>query len=250
MLTIKSGFEEGPSVSMVGEKSMIQIKPFSDERLEEHCAYCGKTPNTRDHVPSKVLLDSPFPAHLPVVASCRKCNEDFSLDEEYFACLLECLVCGTTEIEELKREKVKRILSGKDKLYRRIAEAFVEIDGHTFLKIEPERFRNVILKLMRGHAKYENSEMQSDEPSNLWIKTINTMTDDEIEEFFLKRIPNLLPEIGSRSFQRLFIDRDNTLHSGWITVQPENYRYSVDLNEGLTIKIFIREYLAAKAVWG
>lgn len=228
---------------------MIQIKPFSDERLEGRCAYCGEIPDTRDHVPSKVLLDNPFPAHLPVVASCRTCNEDFSLDEEYFACVLECAVCGTTEIEELKREKIKRILSSKENLYRRVVEAFVEIDGQTFFKIEPERFRNVILKLARGHAKYENSEPRLDEPIKLWVKPINSMTDDEIEEFFSKQTLNLLPEIGSRSFQRLFIDPGNALHSSWITVQPENYRYSFDLNEGLTIKIFIREYLAVKVVW-
>lgn len=32
-------------------------KLFVDERLLEMCAYCGGQPDTRDHVPSRVLLD-------------------------------------------------------------------------------------------------------------------------------------------------------------------------------------------------
>jgi hypothetical protein len=30
---------------------------FVDERLLGTCAFCGGTPGTRDHVPSKILLD-------------------------------------------------------------------------------------------------------------------------------------------------------------------------------------------------
>ena len=70
-------------------------KLFVDERLTGKCIYCGRNPETRDHVPSRVLLDKPFPDNLPVVDACRTCNEDFSQDEEYLACLIECAICGT-----------------------------------------------------------------------------------------------------------------------------------------------------------
>jgi len=33
---------------------------FMDERLTGMCVYCGAHPETRDHVPSKVLLDKPY----------------------------------------------------------------------------------------------------------------------------------------------------------------------------------------------
>jgi hypothetical protein len=36
---------------------------FIDERLTGRCVYCGGRPNTRDHCPSKVLLDEAFPAN-------------------------------------------------------------------------------------------------------------------------------------------------------------------------------------------
>lgn len=75
---------------------------FMDSRLVGMCAYCGGRPDTRDHLPSKVLLDEPYPAELPVVEACLKCNESFSLHEQYLACFIECVVCGTCEPSGLK----------------------------------------------------------------------------------------------------------------------------------------------------
>jgi hypothetical protein len=57
---------------------MRQIKTFSDKRHEAFCVYCGNAPDTDDHVPSKVLLDKPYPDQLPVVNACRSCNQGFS----------------------------------------------------------------------------------------------------------------------------------------------------------------------------
>ena len=65
---------------------------FMDERLTGMCVYCGAQPETRDHVPSKVLLDEPYPPELPVVGACEKCNASFSMDEQYLACFL--VLCG------------------------------------------------------------------------------------------------------------------------------------------------------------
>lgn len=98
------------------KKEMKQIKKISDFRLEGYCVYCGGKPETRDHVPSKIILDKPFPENLPVVPACNKCNQDFSKDEEYFACLIECVLRGTTEPVKLKREKIKDILVRKPQL--------------------------------------------------------------------------------------------------------------------------------------
>jgi hypothetical protein len=55
-------------------------KLFIDERLKGICAYCGARPESRDHVPSRVLLDKPYPENLPVVEACFKCNGEFSAD--------------------------------------------------------------------------------------------------------------------------------------------------------------------------
>lgn len=67
---------------------MDQLKDYADDRLISGCTYCDGLAETRDHVPSRVLLDSPLPENLPVVGACWACNNGFSKDEEYFVCLL------------------------------------------------------------------------------------------------------------------------------------------------------------------
>ena len=87
---------------------MDQLKSYADERLMAGCVYCGRATETRDHVPSRVLLDEPYPENLPVVPSCEECNRGYSLDEQYFACLVECARVGS--IKAVERPKIARIL--------------------------------------------------------------------------------------------------------------------------------------------
>jgi hypothetical protein len=63
-----------------------------DNRLIGVCVFCGGHPDTRDHAPSKVFLDEPFPEDLAVVEACAECNRSFSIDEEYLACFLEAVL--------------------------------------------------------------------------------------------------------------------------------------------------------------
>jgi hypothetical protein len=74
------------------------------------CIYRGAQPGSKDHVPSRVFLDEPYPPGLPTVAACENCNAGFSLDEQYLACFLECVLCGSIDPAQLKRPKVKRVL--------------------------------------------------------------------------------------------------------------------------------------------
>ncbi len=97
-------------------------KLFIDERLKGICTFCGAEPDSRDHVPSRVLLDKPYPENLPVVESCSKCNREFSVDEEYLACFLECVIQGTTEPNANFGEKVARILEARPLIKARIRE--------------------------------------------------------------------------------------------------------------------------------
>ena len=96
---------------------------FLDERLTGYCSFCGGPSETRDHVPPKVFLDESYPQELPVVGACNKCNARTLLDEEYLACFLEWVICGTTDPLGVRREKVRRILEGRPRLKERIAKA-------------------------------------------------------------------------------------------------------------------------------
>ncbi|CAD0006154.1 hypothetical protein FLAT13_03139 [Flavobacterium salmonis] len=229
---------------------MRQIKTFSDDRLDNMCSYCGEKPDTRDHVPSKILLDEPFPENLPVVPCCDKCNQSFSLDEEYISCLIECVLNRTTNIENLKREKIKRIFKAKEALHQKIKNAIKEIDGQIYFNVEIERLENVILKLAKGHAKYENSEPMLENPKHLAFKTLHTMEQDEIDRFLANTELTKSPEVGSRAMQNFLIDSNNNVSSHWTIVQPDKYSYCVIANsDKLIVKIIIWNYLVAEIIW-
>ena len=58
------------------------------------------------------------------------------------------------------------------------------------------------------------------------------------------------PEIGSRAFERAFIVHPNQPYNKqWIVVQDQRYRYSVDFQGGVIVRIVISEYLACEIVW-
>ena len=229
---------------------MIQIKTFSDQRLDQMCSYCGDIGiETRDHVPSRILLDEPFPENFPVVPCCLKCNQYFSLDEEYFACAIECILHGTTNVDKLKREKVKAILERKQSLRQRIENSFVLQDGQIHFQIEQDRFENVITKLAKGHAKYETSEPQLDEPLSISMTPLMLMTEEELDKFFAPKEMTKFPEVGSRSLINL-IENTNIPLFQWTTVQENNYLYSVTSDLGtLSVKIVIWDYLAVEVIW-
>lgn len=228
---------------------MRQIKTFSDDRLNYMCAYCGGNTNTRDHVPSKILLEEPYPENLPVVGCCENCNQSFSLDEEYVACLLECVICGTTDVDKLKRKKIKRILNQKESLRKRVLNSMIKIEGQTFFTPEIDRLKNVILKLAKGHIRYENSEpVLSEKPTHWGYKALPLMSQNEIDLFLKDTKVHKLFEVGSRAMQKILIDTYNNVYSHWETVQPNNYSYCVTTNP-LSVRIIIWDYLAVEVIW-
>src|SRR4051812_25803951 len=83
---------------------------------------------TRGHVPSRILLDEPYPPNLPVVVACETCNKSFSIGEEYVACLVDCTVAGSTEPQLLPRPKVRRIMQEKPALRKRIEQSRRMVD--------------------------------------------------------------------------------------------------------------------------
>ena len=217
------------------------------------CVYCGANPDTREHVPSRVLLDKPYPPDLPVVGACKSCNISFSLDEQYLATFLECVICGSTETTSNQRSTVKRILNGNSNLQERIENSKKTEDSDNLLwEPEVDRIRNVVLKLARGHFAFElypifqNPVVVSFVPLQL-LKENERITLEHLnakEQF-------LLPEIGSRAFLRNFrLPPYQHEHSGdWIIVQPNRYRYMVTETSSVFVRMVLSEYLACEVIW-
>ncbi|HUT36782.1 MAG TPA: hypothetical protein VNE39_25095 [Planctomycetota bacterium] len=224
-----------------------------DERLLGTCVYCGREPDTRDHVPSKVFLDNPLPDNIPVVEACAACNQGFSLDEEYLACLLECVLCGTVDTEVLHRDKVKHILAEKPLLAARLRESRRTMeDGCVTWMPDEDRVRNVVLKLARGYAAYELSLPQLDDPLRVLVAPVLCMAEAELDEFERAGAGELRawPEIGSRAFLRACGAKPYPNQNGhWVRVQGDRYRYCVDQHGGVLVRIVIAEYLACSVEW-
>lgn len=229
---------------------------FIDERMKGVCAYCGGLPDTRDHVPSKVFLDQPYPDDLPVVDACETCNAGFSLDEQYLACFIECVVCGTSNPSGLQRPWLQQLLSKSEGLRGRIASSRREdADGAVMWMPEWGRVHNVVSKLARGHVAYEIYALpHASLASAMHVAPLQTLTRDARQQFESASPagPSLWPEMGSRAFLRMVgvpVDGRNPTE-GWIVVQPGRYRYAVIESDVLIVRMVLSEYLACEANLG
>ena len=230
---------------------MDNLKCYGDRRNKGFCVHCGRPDETDDHVPSKVLLDEPYPENLMVCRSCFRCNNDLSSDETYLACLLECVLAGEVEPAKFRRSKIATVLSRDQRLLRSLQEARSEKDGSVVWNVDNVRVRAVILKLARCHAAYEYNEPQLEDPRHIGFKPLLAMTWAEEREFERsdERVLAAWPEVGSRAMQRLLVVDRDVFREGWLVVQDGNYRYCVTQEGRLKVKIILREYLACEVIW-
>ena len=88
------------------------------------CIYCGKFPNrknaSKEHIPSKSLLDPERVKDHPTVVVCKTCNEGFAKDEEYVAALLASVIDGSTNPGPKRFPGAAKTLAHSSRLQRRI----------------------------------------------------------------------------------------------------------------------------------
>lgn len=224
-------------------------KLFADQRHSGFCVYCGGPAETVDHVPSKALLDEPYPADLPTVAACTACNQGFSLDEEYLSCLIECTLRGSTEPERQQRLAVRQKLATRSALRAELEATRNVVDGEILWHPVSSRVENVIVKLARGHVAFEEGTPMLGEPDVLDYVPRTAISAEEAHELTRAWPADLAwPEVGSRAFFRASGMRvpHNPGPDSWITVQRDRYRYRV---KGTVAQIVLSEYLICTVVW-
>jgi len=207
-------------------------------------------------------MDPPLPSYLPVVGACNECNNGYSLDEEYLACLIECVLAGSTDPGLVARARVAKTLQHSPALRARLEKAKYEEDGRTHFAIEPDRVRRVLTKLAKGHAAFELSQSCSDDPSMIWYAPLESLNEEQRDSYEANQVIQTLGEIGSRGMQRLMITQFtlqsaagetstlNLLINDWVDVQEGRYRYhAADYGDEWRIKMVISEYLACEVVW-
>ena len=237
---------------------MRQLNDFSDDRLKGACIHCGASlgdgRTSREHVPTRSLLDKPYPMNLPTFDVHPECNADFSLDEEYLVAFLASVLSGSTKSDRIQFPTVARALERSVPLRKQIDQSKCgqgSLWGSPEIQWTPEmeRVSRVIVKNARGHAFYELGEPMLAEPSWVGVSPMSLLSPDQREEFENGTNSSLWPEVGSRLMQRVaFGDIEP---GGWITVQPDVYRYSVSQGfDEVLVRIIVRDYLAAEVLWG
>ena len=239
---------------------MDRLNDYSDSRFKGYCIHCGMplSPEnmTSDHVPTKSLLQPPYPKELPVVPTCRQCNSGFSRDEEYFAAFLGAVLDGSTEPDSNDFPIAAKILNRNRGLRQSIEESRrrEHVDGRDILIWQPEieRVHNVITKNALGHYFYEYGQVPLEGLASIEVTPLSNLTSERYSAF--DNVSGDLyvlagwPEVGSRMMQRVWTGQD--LVNGWVVVQDGIYRYAIrDEGVRVSVRIIIREYLRAEVVW-
>lgn len=231
---------------------------FSDERNKAWCIHCGSTLSNkkcnRDHVPSRTLLNKPYPENLSIVIICEDCNEDFSKDEEYTSAFLSAVLSGSTDPDLQKIATGKRVFTENKKLRARIEKSKIEYEtqsGSSNIVWRPEikRIENVVLKNSRGHAYFELGEPLMEKPNFVSLAPIPSMSKSSKAQYFgTLSSPSGWGEVGSVWMNRLMVTA-NWDEYGFLEVQPDVYGFRIDTDSGISIKTVLHNYLATEVVW-
>jgi len=183
---------------------------------------------------------------------CKKCNEGFSADEEYFAAFLGCVLAGSTELERQTNSRLATTLRRSPALRARIDACRTESptlfgDIRIVWTPEKDRIHRVVVKNARGHAFFEYGEPILKLPNYVWSAPIEFLGPEERETF--ERVPGgaLWPEVDSRMLTRVLTGQD--LMDGWVVVQDGVYRYVVAQEDLIVVRSVINEYLATEVRW-
>ena len=234
---------------------MKQIYHFSDQLAGMDCIPCDNGSHSgrysRDHIPSKALLNPPYPENLMGVGMCQECNSGFSEDEEYFGAFLASVISGSTEPDPLRFPTASRTLARKPALRSRIdasRHVGTASSGAKVVMWTPElkRVQRVIVKNARGHLLFELGQVAELPPTHVNVQPRELLSPQQLSQFECPEGLAGWPEVGSRLMLRL-LETGEVSDGGWIEVQRGVYRHAVD--DAPRVRMVFREYLAAEVIW-
>jgi len=213
----------------------------------------GNVESNLDHVPSKSILDRPFPNDLPTVRICKSCNTSFSNDEEYFIAFLGSVLAGSADPDQQVVARSEKILGSNYRLQDEIEsqlQIVKDADGNDQITFVPDmaKIQNVVVKNARGHVLFEHGQPAEGEPARVAIQPIPTLSPDMLSNFETIDYGAGWPEVGSRLMQRL-VSGEDMRSDGWVVVQPNVYRFAVTDQGQFIVRTVIREYLATEVAW-
>ena len=245
---------------------MDQHEEIAQEHNKMRCIHCrtaivcNDVPVSMDHIPSRCLLEKPYPDNLASTEICKKCNHSFSQDEEYFAILIAAMINETADSENKVSKSIQKTLASNKNILDEIesAKTIEYMGGHTVVCWNPDlrRVENVVVKNARGHVYFQHSKPVFHSPEFVRVQPLHTMSQIQQAEFLYSDTDNVWPEVGTRMLHRMAENFANFKPSCdkndwfWIVAQKSIYRYAINVVGKIRVRILIREFLAADIVWG
>lgn len=243
--------------------SLIEPHVVFRRNSNMYCVYCGEEADTREHCPSKAFLQKPYPADLPTVPACKKCNNGFSYDERYASNVIKCLAsyyeANDMSVFESEEKDLKEIKEARKATKEFVKQPFFD-----------ERLANVFRKLAICHASYEISTGYfskdwdgTPERISYVIKPFVRQQDWENLEYAEVIHDEILPEIGARAFRNIYVVQAKmvSIETGtdallpmimvdWVDVQDGFYKYQVYLKDNkIWVKMIFRDLLYCEVVF-
>ena len=115
--------------------------------IDKNCIFCSKRADTREHIIPRCFLNKPYPNNLPTLPSCRKCNNLFSLDEEYVMYLIDYLKSIEVNDGEFTRPKAEKAFKHNGKLEDRMIKSLEMLDDGICFNVETDRVERIAKKI-------------------------------------------------------------------------------------------------------
>lgn len=209
-------------------------------------------------MPGKSLLVNRKSRQLPIVDVCPDCNNQFAKDEEYFSVLLASVISGSTDLDLDRFPSASRSIARSPRLRERIERCRRERlseagDAEDYWVPELDRVERVLTKNARGHVLFETGHAITDPQLYVGFEQISNLSVEQRSNFEVPSDMTQWPEVGSGSMQRVAVELSSALDGAhydpgrWVVVEQGVYRYSVD--DELTVRMVLHEFLAAEVAW-
>lgn len=242
----------------MGKYSDDALRPLieKNKRFNSTCIYCRtNVANSREHLPSRIFLDTPYPEEYSIVPACEKCNGSFSSDEVYVSSFIDKLRSALSNNAFPLREKTISAINHDKELAKILNEQIRTENGKILVNYVTESFLKILIKLAKGHLCQDQDKVfESDCLVEVNFKFKPDLSKDEIYQF--EELPSVdkSSECGSDFTHGLLIIEGLGLTSQvfvpWNEVQDGNYRYLTYLDHNnYVVRIVICETLFAEVLY-
>jgi hypothetical protein len=212
------------------------------------CIYCGEKADSREHIPSKILLDEPYPSKLAVLPSCKSCNNSFSSDEQYVACLIE-YVKSVLNNAIIDRKKISQTFQKRPHILKGFEHGTkCNDDGSVeYIEYDIQKIESVVIKLAKCHAMYTMSQITFDTKAEVYFRFLPELVEGDIAIFTQPVIQEKSPELGARGAIEILLSAEGNIITPWNIVQEGRYRFITFVaDKGSVVRIVISEYFCAE----